>query len=43
MEEKLISFYDSENERPMPSIFEKMRYVYLVSTDIRIRIGDTDW
>ena len=42
MEQKLISFYDSQNGRPMPSMFEKMRYVYLVSTDIRIHIGNTD-
>ena len=42
MEEKVISFYDSENGRPMASFFEKMRYGHLVLTDIRTRIGKTD-
>ena len=42
MEEKVISFYDSGNGRPMPSFFEKMRYAHLVLTDIRTRIGKTD-
>ena len=43
MEEKVISFYDSETGRPMPSFFENMRYGHIVLTDIgRIRIGNTD-
>lgn len=42
MEEKVISFYDSKNGRPIPSFFKKMRYGHLVLTDIRTRIGDTD-
>jgi len=36
MEEKIISFLDSENGKPMPSFFAKMRYGYFVLTDIRI-------
>ena len=42
MEEKVISFYDSENGRPQPYFFEKLRYAHLVLTDIRTRIANTD-
>ena len=42
MEEKVISFYGSENGRSMPSFFEKIKHGHLVLTDIRTRVGNTD-
>ena len=43
MGEKVVSFYDSENGRPIPSLFEKMRYsMDILFCLIGIQIGNTD-